>query len=77
MKNFSEKMHVKNFRGKIMRENLAFQKNKKLLWPPMLVALLSLLWLINDLGYLKTDIPVGPLALFCAALALLIYELRK
>ncbi|PIT85053.1 hypothetical protein COU37_00870 [Candidatus Micrarchaeota archaeon CG10_big_fil_rev_8_21_14_0_10_45_29] len=58
------------------KKTLAFQK-PKLIWPALLVGLLSLLWLAQELEVIKSDIPAGPLALFCAALALLIYEFRK
>jgi len=58
------------------KKTLAFQK-PKLLWPAFLVGLLSLVWLAQELSIIESDIPAGPLALFCAALALLIYEMKK
>lgn len=48
-----------------------------LIWPALLVALLSLLWLAQELSLLQCDISLGPFVAIAAALALLINEYRR
>ncbi|MFA5108413.1 MAG: hypothetical protein WC492_02690 [Candidatus Micrarchaeia archaeon] len=49
---------------------------RKLLWPAVIVALLSLLWLAAEMKWINSDLPLGPFALLAVSLALIIYELR-
>jgi len=52
-------------------------KNKVLIWPAVIVCLISLVWLAAQTNILNTTLPIGPIGLFAAALALLIYEYKN
>jgi len=52
-------------------------KNKKLIWPAVVIGLISLVWLVAQLKLLNTDIPIGPIGLAAVALTFLIYEYKN
>ena len=43
----------------------------------MLIAVLGMIWLAAELGAIKTSVPIGPLSLIIAGLALAAPHLRK
>lgn len=53
------------------------RSDKKLVWPSLLVALLALVWMAHDAGYIQCPFNPGPFAVLAAALALLINEYKN
>lgn len=48
-----------------------------LLWPALLLGFFGLLWLAQDIEWLPTNLPLGPLSAIIAALALVRYAYEK
>ena len=48
-----------------------------MLWPALLVGLFGLLWLAQEIKWLQTDLPLGPVAIIITALALVRYAYDK
>ena len=52
---------------------MANTQPKPLLLPSLIVGLVGLLWLAPEMGWLPTRLPLGPLSVLVAALALMRY----
>ena len=51
--------------------------NRPLLWPALLLGFFGLAWLAQDIGWLPTNLPLGPLSVIIAALAMVRYAYEK
>lgn len=50
---------------------------RPLLWPALLAGFFGLLWLAQEMGWLPTRLPLGPLSVLIAALAMVRYAYEK
>ncbi len=48
-----------------------------LLWPALLTGFFGLLWLAQEMGWLPTNLPLGPMSVLIAALAMVRYAYEK
>ena len=52
-------------------------KRREFLGAGMLVAALSFLWLFAEMGVIHTSIPIGPIVMMVAGLAMIVPHLRQ
>lgn len=58
----------------ISRKSDAWSKAR---WPALLCGLLALVWLAQEMKWLNATLPLGPLSLLAAALAMLSMQLER
>jgi hypothetical protein len=57
-----------------MREERQILRRKKIIWPALIILVMGALWLMQETGNILSNIPIGPFAIICIGLALIVQQ---